>query len=408
MATFAIPRPKKHSQSWLERIETFNWQDVEVKYQIGSGAFGSVMCAAVKGGKEKVVIKQQHDAVGHEKEFMKEVKLLNSIKGHENIVEFKGVCISPFAIVQEYVRFTFKPFGDETTLSSLSEFLRHTDERYDFEGFCHLIPIVMNDIINGLAHLHQKDIVHRDLKPANILVSNSHLAGGNDQEFIQRWQACKSPIVCKLTDFGESRSRLIQTQTLLVSKVSSVDRGSPVYMAPEILLKDRRPSHATVEDLKSADIWALGMVLFVLCNPDVAYPYEAEIKKELDLIPFKEPRDILEDCIRSGKRPDITGKYARMQATAWLDVHSLHKSLTQFDARERAKSLEELQERLATMRSEAPGGGGTSMFSVPGMCRWTGYRFHHSCSQTGYLFLKKCSQKGIHFSIFCSQAGLQW
>ena len=47
------------------------------------------------------------------------------------------------------------------------------------------------------------------------------------------------------------------------------------------------------------------------------------------------------------------------------------------------------------------------MFSVPGMCRWTGYSFHHSCSRAGYRFLQKCSQKGILFSNFCSQTGLQ-
>ena len=54
-----------------------------------------------------------------------------------------------------------------------------------------------------------------------------------------------------------------------------------------------------------------------------------------------------------------------------------------------------------------PRGGGTAMFSVPGMCRWTGYSFHHSCSRAGYRFLQKCSQKGILFSNFCSQTGLQ-
>ena len=47
------------------------------------------------------------------------------------------------------------------------------------------------------------------------------------------------------------------------------------------------------------------------------------------------------------------------------------------------------------------------MFSVPSMCRWTGYSFHHSCSRAGYRFLQKCSQKGILFSNFCSQTGLQ-
>ena len=47
------------------------------------------------------------------------------------------------------------------------------------------------------------------------------------------------------------------------------------------------------------------------------------------------------------------------------------------------------------------------MFSVPGMCRWTGYSFHHSCSRAGYRFLQKCSQKGILFSNSCSQTGLR-
>ena len=47
------------------------------------------------------------------------------------------------------------------------------------------------------------------------------------------------------------------------------------------------------------------------------------------------------------------------------------------------------------------------MFSVPGMCRWTGYSFYNSCSRAGYRFLQKCSQKGILFSNLCSQTGLQ-
>ena len=62
---------------------------------------------------------------------------------------------------------------------------------------------------------------------------------------------------------------------------------------------------------------------------------------------------------------------------------------------------------LSKVEGGLPGGGGTSMFSVPGMCRWTGYSFHHSCSRAGYRFLQKCSQKGILFSNFCSQTGLQ-
>ena len=46
------------------------------------------------------------------------------------------------------------------------------------------------------------------------------------------------PIACKLTDFGESRSLLIQTQAVLSSKTTTVDRGTVVFMAPELLVKE--------------------------------------------------------------------------------------------------------------------------------------------------------------------------
>ena len=32
-------------------------------------------------------------------------------------------------------------------------------------------------------------------------------------------------------------------------------------------------------DLKALDIWALGMVFFVIINPDLKYPYQMELEK---------------------------------------------------------------------------------------------------------------------------------
>ncbi len=34
----------------------------------------------------------------------------------------------------------------------------------------------------------------------------------------------------------------------------------------------------TIDDLKKMDMWSLSMILFLLLNPDSAYPYENEVK----------------------------------------------------------------------------------------------------------------------------------
>ena len=70
------------------------------------------------------------------------------------------------------------------------------------------------DVVSGLKYLHQNNIAHRDLKPSNILVSNRHYHHLSDQEKIKQIISIK-PLVCKLADFGESRSTDIQTQNIL-------------------------------------------------------------------------------------------------------------------------------------------------------------------------------------------------
>ena len=137
--------------------------------------------------------------------------------------------------------------------------------------------MIANDIIDGLSSLHGREIVHRDLKPSNILVSNTHYSNVSKEEARLQWHTGHVPIIAKLTDFGESRSDIIQTKSLVTSKVEELNRGSPAYMAPEILLADKRPQNASLDDLKAVDIWAFGMVMFMLCNPSSEYPYYNEI-----------------------------------------------------------------------------------------------------------------------------------
>ena len=197
--------------------------------------------------------------------FLKEVALLNALD-HRNVVKFMSVYHQPPAIMLEYVYFDSNIFGQDVRVSALSDFLLKINE-HNFAGFQEVFNHAATEIIDGLAYLHSQGIAHRDMKTANILVSNQHYISLStvSEEFEQMYY--ERPIACKLTDFGESRSLLIQTQAVLSSKTSTVDRGTVVYMAPELLVKEELIQNASVADLILADLWALGMIIFTILNP---------------------------------------------------------------------------------------------------------------------------------------------
>lgn len=87
---------------------------------------------------------------------------------------------------------------------------------------------------DGLKILQSHHIIHRDLKPENILLSGK-----------------ESDVVLKIADFGLSR------RVLPDNYVETV-RGSPFYMAPEVLQFQRY-------DYK-VDMWSVGVILFELLN----------------------------------------------------------------------------------------------------------------------------------------------
>ena len=117
-----------------------------------------------------------------------------------------------------------------------------------------------------LKYLHSQGIAHRALKPANVLVANSHYSSLAMEDMGTVFQ--DRSIICKLTDFGESRSQYAQTHmSMLSSRTSRVDRGTVAYMSPEILLPERTSGPLSMADLMRADVWALGMVFFNLVNP---------------------------------------------------------------------------------------------------------------------------------------------
>jgi serine/threonine protein kinase len=100
-----------------------------------------------------------------------------------------------------------------------------------------VIKTFIKQMLEGLKYLHSKGIIHRDLKCANVLVDDN--------------------FTIKLTDFGASK-KVSFTDTSkntedITNELSKSLKGSPYWMAPEVVL---RTGHN-----KSADIWSLGCVL---------------------------------------------------------------------------------------------------------------------------------------------------
>jgi len=120
-------------------------------------------------------------------------------------------------------------------------------QRYSEKEAAH----VMNQALHGLKHMHDKSLVHRDLKPENLLLSSK-----------------SADATIKLADFGFSRESKTHTDC-------SEMVGTPEYMAPEIVaLRERSGGYS-----KPVDIWAMGVVLYILLSG--IHPFQMEDEEQM-------------------------------------------------------------------------------------------------------------------------------
>ena len=345
--SFKLPSIRKNSVPTIiskNNIPRFQIEGVKELRQLGSGSFGSVILVRRTNNQQAVVkkIKKEDEEDNRQQRlFYKEAAILNNVN-HKNVVKFLGICTKPCALMLEYLCFDFKPFGGSATVSSLDQYLSYIDD-HDLVLEFPFQTLIATDIAKGLEYLHSNDVVHRDLKPGNILVSNTHYSELRGSQMEEAFKT--SPIKCKLTDFGESRSEAAQTATLRHQATANVYRGSPAYMAPEIFSEASNKFVASMNDLQLVDIWALGMVLFIILNPDLEYPYYLDIQRAKRH--GEKWREVIQSKMSKGELPKGSLKYHTLQATDWFIVSEAMERCLSYMPKNRpsAREISHLLER---------------------------------------------------------------
>ena len=116
-----------------------------------------------------------------------------------------------------------------------------------------MAKFLFRQIILGIKHIHSQNIVHRDIKLENILIDlNNNI---------------------KICDFGIGKI-LNSSDELLYDRC-----GTPMYMAPEILLCNKKNGYSGFP----VDIWASGITLYIMLSGTLPYNINNNNKSNEDL-----------------------------------------------------------------------------------------------------------------------------
>lgn len=92
-------------------------------------------------------------------------------------------------------------------------------------------------------------------------------------------------VFCKLTDFSENRSTLLQKAAIILAKTMNLKCGTEPYMAQEILLEEKLGSTCNNGGLKGNCYLSTGYDLsqsVCIINPEVEFLYEIELSSNTE------------------------------------------------------------------------------------------------------------------------------
>ncbi|CAG5099486.1 Similar to ulk3: Serine/threonine-protein kinase ULK3 (Xenopus laevis) [Cotesia congregata] len=185
--------------------------------KIGTGSYATVYKAVKKDNRSVVALKCVDSSTLSKSaidNLITEINLLKVLK-HEHIVEMKDFFWGEGRI---YIVMEYCDAGD------LSTFIKRKHKLP--EKVCHKF---LQQLALALKYLRSNNVCHMDLKPQNLLLIR------------------KPTLRLKVGDFGFA-------QYLSTDEHKFAIRGSPLYMAPEILL--RREYDARV------DLWSVGVIMY--------------------------------------------------------------------------------------------------------------------------------------------------
>ncbi|KAL7293565.1 hypothetical protein TKK_0013004 [Trichogramma kaykai] len=214
--------------------DSFLPEELRGKYAVsrtlGAGACGEVkLCFSKSGlaGKKyamKMISKARISITGHknplndEKHIMNEVAICKSLK-HPCIIKVEEFFDSPSMV---YIILELMEGGELLERIKKANGLSEENSKFIFY-----------QVVLAVNYLHEHGITHRDLKPDNILLA-SH----------------EEETIVKVSDFG--LSKFVDSQTMMKTFC-----GTPMYVAPEILLTGGRGSYTS-----QVDVWSLGVILY--------------------------------------------------------------------------------------------------------------------------------------------------
>lgn len=191
--------------------------------ELGHGQFGTTYNAVDKVTGErfacKAIQKKQMKLPIAVEDVRREVKILQLLSGHPNVVQFNAVFESDEMV---YIVMEVCDGGE-----LLDRILSKKDSRYSEKDAAD----VVRQMLNVVALCHLKGVVHRDLKPENFLFKSQ-----------------KEDSILKATDFGLSDFRK-------PGKYFTDVVGSAYYVAPEVLKRRSGPE---------SDVWSIGVISYIL------------------------------------------------------------------------------------------------------------------------------------------------
>ena len=241
-------------------MDPYEFDKDECKWgkKLGKGNFGEVFEVEYHGKKfaGKLIPKMKLMTEDDVKYMQGEIEILKKMSSCENSVK---------------LYYNYKDNGDEILIlelcdCELADILNHS------KGFdTSQIYEVMSGLNNAFRYMNQSEIIHRDIKLENIMIKYT--------------DASHTKFIPKINDYGVSRT--------LNKGLASTFCGSPLYMAPEVIMKKPYTD--------KADLWSIGVLIYIMHFKEIpfammsidfnGYINENDIKKMLNKKKKKDAED---------------------------------------------------------------------------------------------------------------------